>query len=190
MSDDAQFEPAALQVVSDFGQLRAFNDPQKIQILRILQRREATIEQLMSLIDAPVSAISEDVDVLLKLGLIRVVGQQDHASGESSYRAMARIYDLQPDADHNAVLMAPVANATLDSIRHDVVTSLTEWPDQRMNFESRRLRMSRARTMEFNDRFVELLAEFWGDPDHPVEEEPDEPVMAFAGIWYRFPEQD
>jgi hypothetical protein len=86
--------------------------------------------------------------------------------------------------------MAPVANATLDSIRHDVVTSLTQWPDQRMNFESRRLRMSRARTMEFNDRFVELLAEFWGDPDHPVEDEPDEPVMAFAGIWYRFPDPE
>jgi DNA-binding transcriptional ArsR family regulator len=188
MSDDAQFEPAALQVVSDFGQLRAFNDPQKIQILRILQRREATSEQLVCLIDAPESSISEDVDVLLKLGLIRAVRPQDR--GVSSYRAMARIYDLQPDAKHNAVLMAPVANATLDSIRHDVVSSLTEWPDQRMNFESRRLRMSRARVIEFNDRFVELLAEFWGDPDHPVEDEPDEPVMAFAGIWYRFPEQD
>lgn len=188
MPEYADFEPEPTQVVSDLGQLLAFNDPVKIQLLRILQREKATGEYLASAIGEPLDIVTHDLRALVSLGLIREVGQEGERGG-AVYRATARIFDLQPEPRDNAMVMAPVANATLDAVRHDVVNSLEQWPDQLMNFESRRLRMSHARAMEFNEKLVELLGEYWGNPDHPVEEDPNEPVMAFAGIWYRFPDQ-
>lgn len=182
--DRHDFEPAPTQVVSDLGQLLAFHDPIKIQLLRVLQREKASCEQLASAIGEPVETVGRDIKELVSLGLIRRVGDEDGRG--DLYRATARIFDLQPEPRDAARVMAPVAAATLDSVRQDVVTSMREWPDQLMNFESRRLRMSQARAMEFNDRLIELLGEFWGNPDHPVEEDPGAPVMAFAGIWYRF----
>jgi DNA-binding transcriptional ArsR family regulator len=174
--------------VSDLGQLLAFNDSVNIQLLRVLQREKATIEGLANALEEPVDTVSRHLRALTSLGLVREVGKDTAAEG-TVYRATARIYDLQPEPRDNALVMAPVANATLDAVRHDVVSSLRQWPDQTMNFESRRLRMSKTRAMEFNDRLNELLGEYWGNPDHPVKDDPDEPVMAFAGIWYRFPDQ-
>lgn len=187
MPDDTQFQPEPTQVVSDLGQLMAFNDPVKIQLLRVLQRENATLGQLASSTGEPVETVSGHIRALLALGLIRQVGRA--SSGSDLFRATARIYDLQPEPKDTALVMAPVASATLDAVRQDVVASLDAWPNQLMNFESRRLRMSHARAMEFNDRLIELLGEFWGNPDQPVDEDPDEPVMAFAGIWYRFPDK-
>lgn len=177
------FEPEPTQVVSDLGQLLAFHDPVKIQLLRVLQREEASCPALAVATGESLETVTEHVRALVNLGLIRHLGNDGQ---DDVYRAMAKIFDLQPEPRDTARVMAPVAAATLDSVRHDVVTSLREWPDQMMNYESRRLRMSQARIMEFNDRLIELLGEFWGNPDHPVDEDPDAPVMAFAAIWYRF----
>lgn len=188
MPDDTVFEPEPAQVVSDLGQLQAFNDLVNIKLLRVLQREQASIGQLAAAISEPGEVVSRHVALLLSLHLVREVVPATEARA-AAYRASARIYDLQPEPKDNALVMAPVANATLDAVRHDVVTSLETWPNQLMNFESRRLRMSHARAMEFNERLIELLGEFWGNPDHPVEEDPDSPVMAFAGIWYRFPDK-
>ena len=188
MGKDDEFEPQPSQVVSDLGQLRAFNDPAKIQLLRFLQRETATNEQLAASLGESPDAVTDHIRSLLSLGLVRQVGH-DSDGGGAIYRATARIYDLQPEPKDHAMVMAPLANATLDAVRQDVVTSLTEWPGQMMNFESRRLRMSHVRAMEFNERLIELLGEYWGNPDHPVQEESTEPVMAFAGIWYRFPDK-
>lgn len=183
--DHHDFEPEPTQVVSDLGQLLAFHDPVKIQLLRVLQREEASCATLASATGEPVATVAAHVHALVGLGLIRHLG---HNGQDDMYRATAKIFDLQPEPRDAARVMAPVAAATLDSVRQDVVSSLREWPDQLMNYESRRLRMSQARVMEFNDRLIELLGEFWGNPDHPVEEDPDGTVMAFAGIWYRFPD--
>lgn len=183
--DDHDFEPEPTQVVSDLGQLLAFHDPIKIQLLRVLQREEASCEALSTALGEPVDTISGHIRTLLALGLLRQVG---HAGEQADvYRARARIFDLQPEPRDAARVMAPVASATLDSVRQDVVNSLRAWPNQMMNYESRQLRMSQARAMEFNDRLIQLLGEFWGNPDQPVDEEAGAPVMAFGGIWYRFP---
>lgn len=187
MPEDTEFEPEAVQVVSDLGQLLAFNDPVKIHLLRVLQREKATCDQLTQITGESIDTVAEHLRALLSLGLVRQI-RKDAETGEDVYRATARIYDLQPEPRDSARVMAPVAGATLAAVRHDVVASLEEWPNQLMNFESRRLRMSQARAMEFNEKLIELLGEYWGNPDHPVVEEPDEPVMAFAGIWYRYPD--
>lgn len=187
MPEFNDFEPEPTQVISDLGQLLAFNDPVKIQLLRILQREKASGVHLAAAIEETPATIDEHLRALMTLRLIRQVGEDSDGNG-GVYRATARIYDLQPEPRDNAMVMAPVAGATLASVRHDVVVSLRQWPHQVMNFESRRLRMSQTRALEFNEKLIELLGEYWGNPDHPVDDDPDEPVMAFAGIWYRFPE--
>lgn len=190
MTDDVRFEPESVLVVSDLGQLQAFIDPVRVGILRIFQRQEATAGEIASIVGHPESTVTDVVRSLLGLHLLRVVGRRARGNGaEDVYRATARIYDLQPEPAHNGMVMAPVAEATLDAVTREVVTSLTSWPDQKMNYESRRKRMPIAQAMEFNDKLNELLAEYWGDPDQPVEEDGKEPVMAFSGIWYRFPDK-
>jgi hypothetical protein len=177
-------------VVSDLGQLQAFIDPVRVNVLRIFQRQEATARDATSIVGVPEATVTDVIRALLDLRLLRVVGQREGDDGvEDVYRASARMYDLQPEPAHNGMVMAPVAEATLTAVTREVVTSLTTWPDQRMNYESRRRRLTFARAMEFNDRLNELLAEFWGDPDQPVEEDGNEPVMAYSGIWYRFPDK-
>jgi len=190
MTDDSRYEPEPILVISDLGQLKAFVDPLRVSILRVFQRQEATTRQVASLVSEPESTVTEVVQALLDVHLLRVVGQHDGDDGaQEVYRATARIYDLQPEPAHNGMVMGPVAEATLHAVTREVVTSLTTWPDQRMNYESRRRRLSTARAMEFDERLNELLAEFWGEPGQPLEEDGNDPVMAFSGIWYRFPDK-
>lgn len=190
MKDDFRYKPESVMVVSDLGQLQAFIDPTRVNVLRIFQRQEATAREATSILGESQATVTEVIRVLLNVRLLRVVDQREGDDGvEDVYRASARIYDLQPEPAHNGMVMAPVAEATLTAVTREVVTSLTAWPDQRMNYESRRRRLTFARAMEFNDRLNELLAEFWGDPDEPVEEDGKEPVMAYSGIWYRFPDE-
>ncbi len=47
--------------------------------------------------------------------------------------------------------------------------------------------MSPERLAEFYARMQELIAEYWGDPDRPVDEDPEEDVMAMAAVMFRFP---
>jgi hypothetical protein len=188
MSGSDRFEPAPFLVVSDLGQLRAFVETSKINILRVLQRQEATSTDVASIIGEPESVVAEEIRALHELRLIRYIGEDD--KGQEVYRAAARIYDLQPEPEDNGVVMAQLAAATLTAVTREVVSSLSDWPDQRMNYESRRRRIPPSRMTEFNERLNELLAEFWGDPEAPVEDDSNDPVMAFSSIWYRYPDTE
>lgn len=186
MSGSDRFEPAPFLVVSDLGQLRAFVETSKVNILRVLQRQEATATDVAEIVHEAEADVVHDMRELHDLRLIRVIGEDEQ--GREIYRASARIYDLQPEPDDNAVVMAQLAAATLSAVTREVVSSLSDWPDQRMNYESRRRRIPSSRMTEFNERLNELLAEFWGDPEAPVDDESDDPVMAFSSIWYRYPD--
>jgi DNA-binding transcriptional ArsR family regulator len=191
MSDDARREPASFQVVSDLGQLTAFTDPRKMQILRILQHQEATVAELAGATGESASNVSGHTQALSDLRLIRVVDQQiEDGHSDDVYRATARVYNLRPDPGNPLQIGASVASASLDSIGREIVASLTTWPDQRLNYEGRRTRMPIRRALEFNERLVELIDEYWGSPGRPVEENRDDPLMALVGFWYRFPESE
>lgn len=195
MSEADRFGPESFQVVSDLGQLTAFIDPLKIRILRILQHQEATCGQIAAMVDEPESTVSDHIRALYGLRLIREVGQHEGDDGtEHIYRATARVYSLRPQPGDvstasASISLAAIASNTMNSVANEVVTSLTTWPDQLMNYEGRRTRMSLERAVEFNEKFEELITEYWGSPDHPVKEDPDDPLMALVGFWYRFPEQ-
>jgi DNA-binding transcriptional ArsR family regulator len=190
MSGDARREPESFQVVSDLGQLTAFADPLKMRIIRILQQQEATTNQLVDLIDEKRTMVSGQIRALRDLGLINVVHRKDHdGARENVYRATARVYNLRPEPMTTGSVSASVASATLDSVSKELVGSLKAWPNQKMNYEGRRARMPYERAVEFNDKLEALISEYWGSPSHPVEENPDDPMLALIAAWYRFPEE-
>jgi DNA-binding transcriptional ArsR family regulator len=189
VTDHVPFEPESIIVVSDLGQIQAFVDPVRVRILRVFQRQEATASEMASIVGLDESTVTGAINSLVDLKLVRTVGQRERENVvEDAYRATARIFDVQPEPAHNHMVMAPVAEATLNAVVRDVVASLKSWPDQKMNYEGRRRRLSITRALEFDQRLNELLAEYWGDPEEPVDEDGQEPVMAFSGIWYRSPD--
>lgn len=195
MAENARFQPEESQIVSDLGQLRLFASPMKMRILRILQRQEATIGQLSEMIDEPEEMLSRHLQQLLDRRIIITVDRQVRSGTiQDVYRATALIYNLRPapmDIDSPATTFtgSTIAAATMDSVTSEVVTSIETWPNQRMNYEGRRTRMPYTRAEEFNEKLVALVDEYWGSTDHPVEQDPNDPLLAFVGFWYRFPEE-
>jgi DNA-binding transcriptional regulator GbsR (MarR family) len=192
MSNDTRKEQATYQVVSDLGQLKVFTQPLMVGMLRILQHQQVAIRQLAEMIGEPEKTVSANVRELVRLGLVEIVSGD--GATEQVYRAKARIFHLYPDRAHESNASTTITPMTIaagmaESIGRELGASLTAWPDQMMNFEARRARIPAARVMEFNERLVELVREYWGGPDHSVDEEPDSPLMSFVGLWYRFPEK-
>jgi hypothetical protein len=192
VSDDNLKEQAPFQVVSDLGQLKVFTQPLQVGILRILQHQEVPMDQLVEMIGEPRETVSSHVRELVSLGMVELVARDEEHGG--IYRAKARIFQLYPNRGHEPSLSttitpAAIATGTAESVGRELGASLTAWPDQVMNFEARRVRMSSERISEFNEKMVELVHEYWGGPDGLVAEDPNDPVMSFIGLWYRFPEK-
>lgn len=194
MAEKARFEPESHQIVSDLGQLRLFANPMTMRLLRILQRQEATVDQLAGMAGEPEDAISRHIDNLMTRRIVKLVDRQvRNGKIRDVYRATALIYQLRPDPTDiqtaaTSLTGVNVAAATLDSLTSEILTSIETWPGQRLNYEGRRAHISYARVEEFNEKLVRLVNEYWGSPEEPVEGDPDDPLLAFIGLWYRFPE--
>ncbi len=194
MAEKARFEPEAQQIVSDLGQLQLFTNPLKMRLLRILQRQESTVDELGALVGESEDVVDRHVSELAERRLVRKVDRHVRNGHICDvYRATARIYQLRPEpvdpvSPATTFTGSTFAAATLDSVTSEVLTSVEMWPNQRMNYEGRRARMPYARAAEFNEKLVHLIDEYWGDGGEPVDEDPDDPLLAFIGFWYRFPE--
>lgn len=195
MAANVRFKPAPNQVVSDLGQLQLFTNPLKMRILRILQRQEATIPSLAGVIGESEEVVERHVRELLDRRIVIPVDtRENEAMRHGVFRATALVYNFRPDP---AELVSPatsfdgatLAAATLDSVTSEVMASLTSWPDQRLGYEGRRRRMPHARAMEFHEKLANLVDEYWGDVEEPDDADADDPLMAFVGFWYRFPEE-
>lgn len=188
MSDVDRFEPAPFRVVSDLRQLKAFTDPMRNRILHILARQEATNQQLSAILEQPQAKVLHHVRFLLEVDLIVLVEQRVRGGNvEKFYRATAHLYGFRPDPSDLETLSAPVSGAIFESVTQELVASLRLWPDQPLTWETRRTRLSPERTAEFNDRLLALMAEFWGDVDGPLPDDPNADIMALATVSYRFP---
>lgn len=188
MSDIERFEPQPFQIVSDLRQLKAFTDPIRNRILHILSDREATNQQLAQILGEPQAKVLHHVRFLLDVGLIRLVEERVRGGNvEKFYRATARLYGFRPTPTDAEALSGPVSGAIFESVTQELVASLKLWPNQPLYWETRRTRLSPERVGEFNDRLLALIAEYWGDPDRPADEDPDANLMALAVAMYRFP---
>jgi DNA-binding transcriptional ArsR family regulator len=188
MARDKRFKPDRFQTISDLGQLKAFSHPLQARMLRFLQKDEMTVPKLASVVEEPDDRVRQHVDTLMQAGLVKDVGQD--GDGETLYRAGARYYEFRPDPGEHEPIAGAVSLALLEAVGHELSLSMSSWPAQRMIGQIRRARMSPARAVEFEDRFEELVNEFWGSPDQPVDEKDGDPVMALASVVYRYPDQD
>jgi predicted ArsR family transcriptional regulator len=196
MPEDARLAPESFQVVSDLAQLKVFTDPRKTRLLRLLQHRESTIDELTQSVGESRDLVEEHVRVLHDVSLVRVVGDRFGAHGlEEVFRATARVYSLRPEPGHEGIASAAInptnlIGAHLSSVSEEVLRSAEQWPDQRANYESRRRRIPYDKAMEFNDKLVGLINDYWGAPEDHVEDDPTSPLLSFVGFWYRYPDKD
>lgn len=185
-----RFEPESVQIISDLGQLKAFTHPVQARLLRILQKHEATQAELAGFVDEPVESVRQHLDALMHTGLVKEVDHRDGDTHEEMvYRAGARYYGFRPDPADLQLVAGPLSMALLEAVGQELVTSMGEWPSQRMIGQLRRARLSTSRLLEFEERFEELVNEFWGSPDQPANERDGDPVMSLASIVYRYPDQ-
>ena len=190
----ARFSPAPNQIISDLGQLQLFTNPMKMRLLRILQRQEATIPALAAAAGEEEDVVARHLRELCERRIVIVVDEQPvDGVPMAVYRATALIYNLRPDpadvmSPATSLSGATIAAATLDSVTSEVVASLSAWPEQRTNYEGRRARMPYSRALEFNEKLVALVGEYWGRASHPRDEDPNDPLLAFVGLWFRSPE--
>src|SRR5690606_42060927 len=94
MSGSDRFEPAPFLVVSDLGQLRAFGETSKVNILRVLQRQEATATDVAEVVHEAEADVGHDRRGLHERRVMRVIGEA--GQGAELYRASARTHAPQP----------------------------------------------------------------------------------------------
>lgn len=179
-----RFEPDPFQVVSEPQQLKAFTDPLRNRVLHILSDREATNQQLATMLGESQAKVLHHVRFLLDTGLIKLVEQRVRGGNvEKYYRATARLYGFRPDPGETA----PLAGGIFESLTQELVASANLWPDVMPSWEGRRSKIASDRLAEFDERLRELIAEYWGAPEQPAKDDPDAPTMAFIAVTYRFP---
>jgi DNA-binding transcriptional ArsR family regulator len=182
--NEKPFQPRPFQIVSDPRQLKALSEPLRNRVLRILADREATNQQLAEMLGEPQAKTFHHVRVLVDAGLVRLVDQRIRGGNvEKYYRATARLFGFRPGPEETA----PLASAVFESITQELVASVTLWPDTPPMWEGRRARIPADRLAEFEERLQTLIGEYWGNPEEPVEEDPDIDSMAFIALTYRFP---
>lgn len=184
---DPDFVPAPFQTISEPTQLKAFSDPLRLRLLRLLSTREATNQQLAQAVGEPQAKVLHHVRTLLDAGLIVLVDQRIRGGNvEKYYRASARLYGFRPAPDETA----PLAGAVFDSVTQEVVAAATLWPDTAPNWEGRRARIAPERLAEFDERLRALIAEYWGAPEQPIDDDPGAPTMALMTVTYRYPGEE
>jgi DNA-binding transcriptional ArsR family regulator len=181
-----EFIPAPVMVLESPEQIKAFTDPLRVRVLRILAERAATNQQIADLLDQPHAKVLYHVRFLVDAGLIQLVDTQIKGGNvEKYYRALAYIFDLRPpqgDAEGDLALIQPA----LDTLWHDMIASVKTFPEYTAHIQARRKRMTPEKATEFIAKLRDLLAEYgWDDP--MPDDDPDAVETRFAAFLYRDP---
>jgi DNA-binding transcriptional ArsR family regulator len=177
------FTPQPVLLVESPDQIKAFTDPLRLRVLRILCERAATNQQVADALHEPHAKVLYHIRFLLDAELIKLVDTQVKGGNvEKYYRAVARTFDIKPteiDVERDVAL----ATSTLDTLRHEMIASLIAYPEEEGDIWTRRAFLSPERTAEFLERLKALLDEYW-DPAAPSNHA-DDPRMRLAMMIYR-----
>jgi DNA-binding transcriptional ArsR family regulator len=181
-----EFKPAPVMIVEAPEQIKAFTDPLRIKVLRILAERAATNQQIADLLGEPHAKVLYHIRFLVDAGLIQLVDTQIKGGNvEKYYRALAYIFDLKPpqgNVDDDLALVQPA----LDTLWGDMIASVKMFPDYTAHIQTRRKQMTPERAAEFIKKLRDLLNEFgWDDP--APDDAPDAVETRFAAFLYRDP---
>jgi DNA-binding transcriptional ArsR family regulator len=157
------FTPQAVLLVEAPEKIKAFTDPLRMRVLRILCERAATNQQIADSLNEPHAKVLYHVRFLLDAELIKLVDTQIKGGNvEKYYRAVARTFDIHP-AEIDVERDVALATSALDTLRHELLASLNAYPEEDGHIWTRRAFLSPERAAEFLKRLQTLLDEFW-DP--------------------------
>lgn len=178
------FIPQPILVVETPEQIKAFTDPLRLRVLRILCERAATNQQVADALDEPHAKVLYHIRFLLDAELIKLIDTQIKGGNvEKYYRSVARTFDIRPAAEIDVERDVALATATLDTLRHELISSLITYPESEGDIWTRRAFLSPERSAEFMGRLKALLEEYW-DTER-TEGQPDEIKMRMAFLLYR-----
>lgn len=142
-------------VLETSDQMRAFADPNRTEIIRLLAERPATTTELAEAMGRPKGSVAHHVKVLEEAGLVTVVGTRKvRAITEKFYGRLARTYVFPP----------------LDEAEHPpfLVEAMAEIREPREGeagmFTIRHARIPDTRAEAFADELVQLAEEFAARP--------------------------
>ncbi|MEO8608757.1 MAG: winged helix-turn-helix domain-containing protein [Chloroflexota bacterium] len=181
-----EFNPDPVMIIELPEQIKAFTDPLRVKVLRILAERAATNQQIADVLGQPHAKVLYHIRFLVDVGLIKLVDTQIKGGNvEKYYRALANIFDLRPpqgDVDSDLALVQPA----LDSLWGDMIASVKTYPDYTAHIQTRRKRMTPAKASEFIGKLRTLLNEYgWDDP--APDDNPDAVETRFAAFLFRDP---
>jgi DNA-binding transcriptional ArsR family regulator len=166
------FTPQPVLLVEAPEKIKAFTDPLRMRVLRILCERAATNQQIADTLNEPHAKVLYHVRFLLDAELIKLVDTQIKGGNvEKYYRAVARTFDIHP-AEIDVERDVALATSALDTLRHELLASLNTYPQDDGHIWTRRAFLSPERAREFLQRFEALLNEFW-DPAAPPQHAQD-----------------
>lgn len=177
-------EPAPYLRVSDPRQLKAFADPRRMQIMRVLSTQAATNQQLANILQEPPARVLHHLRALIDADLVVLVDKRIRGGNvEKFYRATARVYGFDLEANTGE----PLTISALTSTMNEVIASMHIWPDFLPEFEGRRARFTPERLQAFNAEMNRLIDTYWGGPDNPIEDDESAELHAIMSVIYRFP---
>ncbi len=151
------YELADRAVITTPAQLRAIADPLRVTILDLLLERAATVAELAASVARPRSTIAHHVNVLLEVGMLRVVRtRRVRAIDERYYGRTARTFAVgvvnHPGDDETTVHANALSVAAAESVpAHEA--------DQ-LRTILRHVRIPGGRAAEFWERVDALMQEF------------------------------
>ena len=142
-------------VLETSDQMRAFADPNRTEIIRLLAERPATTTELAEAMGRPNGSVAHHVKVLEEAGLVTVVGTRKvRAITEKFYGRTAATFVL-PHADHGS---------HLSFLREAVEEAREPAEGETAFFSLRHARIPADRLDEFTDRLIDVAEEFAGAP--------------------------
>ena len=161
------FEPQPVYVIDEPEQVKAFTDPLRARVLRLLAQQAMTNQQLADTLDEPHAKVLYHVRFLVDIGLIKLVDTQIKGGNvEKYYRAIARVFDIRATAQADEETNLTVATSLLENLRHDFLSSVVAHPDEESYIHNAAGWMTAERAVEFNQKVRALMAEYFvpGDP--------------------------
>lgn len=163
-TESEPFEPAPYYEVSTPAQLKVFTDPLRIRVLNVLSQRAATNQQIADSLGEPTAKVLYHVRFLVDAGLVRLIRTEIKGGNvEKYYRSIAAGFVLAAEREGMPEYELGAAAAVFDVARHEIMASLSKWPDQHGLVERRRGTLDPDGIEEFRQRLAALVENFWGE---------------------------
>lgn len=158
MSDNPPgYELAERMALTTPAQVRAIGHPLRTTILQLLHERAATVTELAHAVERPKSTVAHHVDVLVREGLVRVVGtRRVRAIDERFYGRTARMFHVSADPSPTGEEMPADFNDFEVAARE----SAPAFEQGKLWGFIRHARLSEDEASRFWERMAEVVAEF------------------------------